>query len=298
MRNLPLPDRESSQADMTTSVREYTYRKILRGHKLQDAEVRRLLAIYDRYDADRGAASDFLKGEELPRSLTDAVYAAYDRTQEGRLLYSLRERLFKGVDLCPVCGIDTVSELDHFLPRSEFKPLAIYSRNLVPNCHHCNHIKLAGFGEQNEGELALIHAYFDELPDEYFLEARIEISEGGLIATFQVMADVELPERLGERLAHQIETLELNERYEKEINTYLMSHATGVYLEHARDGKAGVRRFLRTQARIEEKKLYLNHWRPTLLRALSKHDEFTDGGFIDIFNVPQDILDDLFDDEN
>jgi len=293
MRNLPLPDRESSRSDLTTSVREYNY-KTPRGHKLEEAEIARLLAIYDRYDADLGAASETLKGAEFPRSLIDTVYAAYDRTQEGRLLYSLRERLFKGVDLCPSCGIDTVSELDHFLPRSEFKPLAIYSRNLVPICHDCNHIKLAGFGEQTEGELALIHAYFDQLPNVHFLEAKINISEGGLVATFQVMADVDLADGISDRLAYQIKTLELNERYEKEINTYVMSHATGVHLEHARAGKSGVQKFLRTQARIEEKKLYSNHWRPTLLRALSRHDDFMDGGFVGIFNIPQDILDDLF----
>lgn len=297
MRNLPLPNRESSRANLAASVREYNY-KIPRGHKLKEAEITQLLTIYDRYDADLGAASEVLKGSGFPKSLIDAIYAAYDRTQEGRLLYSLRERLFKGVDLCPICGIDTVSELDHFLPRSEFKPLAIYSRNLVPSCHDCNHIKLAGFGEVAEGELTLIHAYFDELPNIHFLEAKIDISEGGLVATFQVLDDVDLAEGLSHRLAHQIKTLELNDRYEKEINIYLMSHATGVHLEHARSGKAGVRKFLRTQARIEEQKLYSNHWRPTLLRALSRHDEFIDGGFVGIFNVPQNILDDLFDEED
>lgn len=118
------------------------------------------------------------------------------------------------------------------------------------------------------------------------------------VATFKVMTDVNLPEGLGERLAYQMETLELNERYEKEINTYLMSHATAVHSEHARGGKGSVRKFLRTQARIEEQKFYLNHWRPTLLKALSNHDDFLDGGFVSIFNVPQDILDDLFDDED
>lgn len=77
-----------------------------------------------------------------------------------------------------------------------------------------------------------------------------------------------------------------------------MSRATGVHLEHALCGKAGVRKFLRTQARMEEQKLSPNHWRPTLLRALSRHDEFLGGGFVGIFNVPQNILDDLFYEED
>ncbi|OAX85905.1 hypothetical protein A7D16_04905 [Xanthomonas nasturtii] len=253
-----------------------------------------LLAIYDRYDGDMGAASEMLKGNDFPASLIDALDAAYDKTQEDRALYPLRQRLFKDVGLCPVCGIKTASELDHFLPRAHFKPLAIYARNLIPSCHDCNHIKLAGFGNQSGDELAFIHAYFDSLPDLNFLEAKIDIYQGGLVVTFQVSTNVGLDEDISNRLRNQIKRLELNERYEKEINTFIMSHATAAHREYARGGHAGVSNHLNIQARHEAHELYTNHWRPTLLRALARHDAFVNGGFVDVFRVPQHILDDLF----
>lgn len=297
MRNLPLPHRDSSREDLIASIRQYNYRGP-RGHQLTEDDITSLLAIYDRYDGDMGAASEMLKGNDFPESLIEALDSAYDKTQENRLLYPLRQRLFKDVGLCPICGIKTVSELDHFLPRSHFKPLAIYARNLIPSCHDCNHIKLAGFGEQNEDELAFIHAYFDALPDVSFLEAKVDISEGGLLVTFQVSTDVDLDEDISNRLTSQIRMLELNERYEKEINTFIMSHATAAHREYARSGHAGVRKHLNVQARHEAHQLYTNHWRPTLLRALARYDAFVDGGFVDVFRVPQHILDDLFDDSD
>lgn len=292
MRNLPLPDRESSRADLLASIYEYNYRGP-KGHALSELEISQLLALYDHYDEGRGTASELLKGSNFPQSLIDALDAAYEKTYETRALHPLRERLFEGVGLCPICGIDPVSELDHFLPRSRFAPLAIYARNLVPNCHDCNHIKLAGFGGQTEEELAFIHAYFDALPNVTFLEANIDISQGGLVATFQVMPEAALDEGVIGRLSYQMITLNLNERYEKELNNYVMSHAAAVHLEFKRGGKSGVQSLLRFQEEIEAETFYSNHWRPTLLRALANHDDFVDGGFKGIFKVSQKLLNDL-----
>lgn len=297
MRNLPLPHRDTCRADLIASIYQYNYRGP-QGHALTEVEISDVLAVYDQYDADRGAASEFLKGSNFPQTLIDALDAAYEKTYEKRSLYQLRERLFEGIGLCPICGIDPVSELDHFLPRSHFAPLAIYARNLIPNCHDCNRIKLAGFGGQNEEELAFVHAYFDSLPGIQFLEALVDISEGGLVATFQVVPEVALDEGICNRLSNQMITLNLNERYEKELNNYVMSHATAVHLEYARKGERGVRKFLRNQEKLEAERFYPNHWRPTLLRALANHDEFVGGGFVEIFKVPQRILDELLDDSD
>lgn len=41
--------------------------------------------------------------------------------------------------LCPYCGEQiTVVEIDHFLPKSKYPLLSIYSNNLVPSCVECN----------------------------------------------------------------------------------------------------------------------------------------------------------------
>ncbi|MGY2257998.1 HNH endonuclease [Pseudomonas sp. SDO55104_S430] len=293
MKNIPTPSRHSAQEDLVKAIKRYTYKKESRGHTITEQEITQVLAVYDRYDADRGVASNTLKGNELPGTLIDALEAAYDKTQEGRQLYPLRERLFEGVELCPICGITPPVELDHFLPRSEFKMLSIYPRNLVPLCHACNHTKLAGFGDQDDEESRFIHAYFDIMPDEPFLEASIDMRGGGLVVTFSISTEVELPEGYANRLTRQMTSLNLNDRYEQEVNTYISSHAISLHLQHRVGGQASVESFLSLQARFEKGKFYLNHWRPTLLRALARHNEFTDGGFAQVLPLSDDVLDDI-----
>lgn len=295
MRNLPLPARTTSSSDLKSVIKRYLYRKAWHGHDITAAEIAGVLAIYDRYDADSGAASKTLKGEGFPAALIDALDAAFDKTQKGRKLYSLRERIFKGVKYCPLCGIDPPVELDHFLPRSEFKPLAIYSRNLVPVCHACNLIKLAGFGEQDDDELSFLHAYFDVFPDIQFLEANIDISDGGLVTCFAADPNVLLPKGFASRLDGQISSLRLNERYDGEINAYISGHAVSLHLNHKGGGAAAVRRFLRAQAAQERNAFYRNHWRPTLLSALAMHADFTDGGFAAVLPVSESALKELED---
>lgn len=290
MRNLPEPARDRDRPDLKRAIRRYRYGGETRGHDITDAEIDAVVALYDKYEADRGAASEDLKGNGLPASLCNEIQAAYDKTQEGRTQHSLREHLFKGVDLCPVCGIEPVTELDHHLPQSIFKPLAIHARNLVPMCHLCNHAKLAGFDEGGGG---FLHPYYDILPDLDFLQAMVDLTNGALRVSFAIDAAAVLPPGFGERLSTQMQTLDLHARYQQEINTYISAHAAALHLAYRGMGQQGVRRTLRLQARYEAKAFYRNHWRPALLRALADHDGFTDGGFADVLPVIEEMLDDL-----
>jgi hypothetical protein len=290
MRNLPQPTRETDRVDLRTAVREYRYRGQTRGHEITDEEVEQVVALYDRYEQNRGAPCVELRGADLPDSLRDTIHAAYAKTQEGRTLQPLRDRLFEGVDLCPVCGIDPASELDHHLPQSEFKPLAIHSRNLVPMCHPCNHTKLAGVDEAGEG---FLHPYYDILPDLDFLVATISIDGATLMVSFAIDPMAALPAGFADRLTTQMAALNLDARYQQEVNTYIASHAAALHLAHRAEGQVGVQRTLRLQARYETQAFHRNHWRPTLLRALSELDEFTGGGFAAVLSIPDDMLDDL-----
>jgi hypothetical protein len=291
MRNLPLPSRENDQSDLQRSIRQYQYKGDLIGHDITHEELKDILALYDSYDSDRGAPSDILKGEALPEALREAVYKAYDTTQKGRRLEDIRNLVRKGVDLCPVCGIDPAEELDHFLPRSVFKPLAIFTHNLVPLCHSCNNAKLAGFGAQADS--GFLHPYYDLLPDVDFLRVDIAIKNGGLSIAFAINLDAALPLGFAGRLDAQMQSLSLNSRYEQEVNTYLSGHAITLHLQFLSRGSDGVREFLQLQARYEISKFYRNHWRPVLLQALAAHAPFVEGGFSEVLPVPPEVLDDI-----
>lgn len=290
MRNLPEPSRDGDRRDLKKAIRRYKYGGEMWGHNITDAEIDTIVALYDRYQADRGTPCDELKGDALPVSLRDAIHAAYDKTQEGRALHSVRELLFKGVDLCPVCGIDPPTELDHHLPQSTFKPLSIHTRNLVPMCHLCNHAKLAGF---DVGGTGFLHPYYDALPDLDFLHATVDLVDGALLVSFAIDAAAALPPGYSDRLTGQMHALDLDARYQQEVNTYVTSHAAALHLAHRGTGQEGVRRTLRLQTRYEVKAFHRNHWRPALLRALTDHDGFTGGGFADVLPLSEEMLNDL-----
>lgn len=293
MKNLPLPSRESARRDLETAITRYRYRQEWRGHALTPAELGQILAIYDHYDLVRGVACAELQGEGFAPTLITELEKAYDKTQEKRKLFSLRTRLFKAVTLCPICGIDPAVELDHFLPRAIFKPLAIYPRNLVPVCHACNHTKLAGFGNEDAADQQFVHAYFDILPDVQFLTADVALEEGGLIVNFSVAGDAAIPVGMPARLNNQITALRLNSRYAAEVNSYVTGHAVALHLQYRAGGQQNVRSFLRMQARYETGAFYRNHWRPTLLRSLAASGDFTNGGFADVLPIHDPMLDDL-----
>lgn len=290
MRNLPEPSRDRDKSDLRKSVRRYTYGGVTKGHHITAAEVEEVVELYDLYEADCGAACDKLKGSTLPATLLDTIQAAFDKTYEGRQLHALRETLFKGVALCPICGIDPPTELDHQLPQSVFKPLSIHARNLVPMCHLCNHAKLAGFGE---GGAAFLHVYYDKLPDLDFLRVDVALDGGTLVATFAIDTAAALPAGFTNRLSGQMQALGLDDRYQQELNTYVMSHAAALHLVHSANGQDGVRTMLRLQAHFERRAFHRNHWRPALLRALTDHDGFMNGGFAEVLPIPADMLSDF-----
>ena len=111
--------------------------------------------------------------------------------------------------------------------------------------------------------------------------------------TFQILATAAVPLDFADRLTQQIASLKLNDRYESEVNTYVSSHAVALHLQRRFGGQHSVRSFLNLQARFETLKFYRNHWRPTLLAALARHDGFTDGGFAEVLPLPADLIDDV-----
>lgn len=125
------------------------------------------------------------------------------------------------------------------------------------------------------------------------MKADVTLNGRTLVATFAIDAAAALPAGFTDRLSGQMQALGLDDRYQQEVNTYVASHAAALHLVHGTRGQDGVRTTLRLQTRFETKAFHRNHWRPTLLRALTDHDGFTGGGFAEVLPIPADMLRDL-----
>ena len=285
MRTLPCPSRKQARDQLSTALAVHKENGRTRGYTATAAQLDEVMALYDAYDAARGAPNELLKGANLDKELRAAIQKAYNLTQRGRKLSSIRADLMQGIEHCPICGISPPNELDHHLPKAIFQPLSIYVCNLVPICGNCNQLKGAGVSETPAHWY--VHAYLDVIPPIRFLRATVSIERGGLVVEFDVDPSAGLPNLLRERLEHQLQSLRLNERYKREINMYLTSHATALYRCFNSNGAEDVKSFLEQQAKTEFAYFHHNHWRPVLLLALSNHRDFCDGGFRYIFPVAQ-----------
>lgn len=110
---------------------------------------------------------------------------------------------------------------------------------------------------------------------------------GGLVTKYSIDSDAALPALLHAKLEFQMEALSLNNRFQKDVNTYLVAHTTGLHLSARFQGEQGVRYYLSKQASVESHAFYRNHWRPVLLSALANNDEFCEGGFIGVLPYGQ-----------
>lgn len=280
MRKLPCPSRDDAQAHLVRAVEPYVHAGIAKGYAATQAEIDSIIAIYDAYDAGLGGPSEALKGGELLQQFRDAIYNGYDFTQSGGKLASVRSALMSGVELCPICGIAPPRQLDHHLPRSDYRPLAVYPRNLVPLCQECNQSKSKSAAENPAQQF--FHPYLEDIPETPFLRVAVTLEAGGLIAIFDIDPTAPIEAIVSERLSFVLERLKLNERFAREINIYLTSQATAVRMLFDNAGAGGVREYLLAQADVESRQFHLNHWRPVLLRALAVHDGFCSGGFVHV----------------
>lgn len=250
------------------------------GYPATEDQLSDVIGLYDCYDRVGGLPRDALKGETLDKALRDAIEAAYELTYRGRRLRSIRSTLMHGVDVCPICGISVPYELDHYLPKAMFPTLAIYVRNLVPICSICNRKK--GNAVEREGVRGFVHAYFGTYLEQSILAASVSVEHGGLLVEFCIDPGAKLEEDVEDKLIYHLQRFELNERYAKEINIYLSGHATGLRMVYDAGGEVLVKEYLERQRHVEIGSLYINHWRPVLLLALSEHVDFCQGGFMDV----------------
>lgn len=247
-------------------------------YELLPAETDLIIEIYTQYDQLKGQPSSLLVGSNIKTELRNVLYDSYNHVQQDKRLQYLRDKIKILAQRCPMCGVGAVTDLDHYLPRSEYKVLAIYCRNLIPACHTCNNKKRVHTSKQ------FIHAYLESLPSDKFLHCDTRIEKNALVANFSIRKTKSMSDVLFERIRYQIERLELAKRYQSEVNVFLSSQETAVYLAYGDDENSQrLRDFLMRSARSHEEKFGLNDWRTALLFGLQDNQDFCNGGFRNFF---------------
>jgi len=257
-------------------------------YALSGGERVRISSIYRSYDRRLGRAATNLEGPGVSVGLKQALHDAYDLVQDGRRLKDLRASIKLRAQLCPYCGFGPIQEIDHHLPKTHYKLLAIYIRNLVPICATCNRKKSANVGAHMDSQF--LNVYLERIPQEIFLVANVTLNavSGALTVIFYIVRSASMSKVLHKRLISQMMALGLNDRYAAPVNQLLSEHEVALETAYGADNNsARVRRFLEMTVMAYEKRFGLNDWRTALMRAISAHGGFCAGAFRTALGKPQ-----------
>ena len=269
MWTLPTPDVDGVEDHLTKVL---TGIKGKRTYVLSDEERTAIRAVYQAYDTMLGQPDPSLTSTVLD-GCADHIRNGYSHVRKGGRLANLRSSLLNLTEVCPYCGFGEPTELDHYLPKCEFDELAIYPRNLIPSCSHCNRAK----GTLVPSELCdkrFIHAYFQVLPDVKFMCAEAKIIDEALVVTFRIDAK-KINVALANILQFQLDRLMLNDRYRTQINIFLSAQRTGMLLfKDAGFPARQMTKYLRLSAKSLANKHGSSDWRVALMDGLAANKKF------------------------
>ncbi len=215
----------------------------------------RLITLYQSYDDQNGSVI----GEQLAtidETEADQILNSYDKTYKNEELNYIRTELNENVYKCPYCGISEPEQLDHYMPKSKYKALAVCRMNLVPMCGVCNNKK----NDNNYSNF--IHCYYQEYPaNTQFLVADISIVENRFVVNFHFTG---IDDSLETKLNFQATTIELFERLQKQANVHIEdicsgSNATTTY---------ELITYLRSKYNAEKSSKGLNDWRTVVIKGM------------------------------
>lgn len=176
---------------------------------------------------------------------------------------------------CPLCAQRDVKTLDHYLARDDYPELAVVPANLVPCCFDCNHAK--GTYRATRVEHLLFHPYFDDWSAHRLIEATLNFDEG-LTVTYSVREPDGASATTIERARRHFDKLSLGDLYSEHAAVELVDRKVAFLETFQADGSAGLRDDLELEIRSRRGR-NINSWQSALYRALSRSDEFCDGGF-------------------
>jgi hypothetical protein len=211
-----------------------------------------------------------VSGQEMER-----IYSGtFVKSAQVRNFYDVIKKLPPN-DICPICGLRTVSTLDHYLAKSRHPSLTIVPLNLVPACADCNKAKLDS--QPATAEEQTLHPYFDDFDDARWLYAAIgETVPARLL--FRAEPPENWPELRRSRVLHHFRTFGLAKLFGSYAADELSTIRHYLSLLQERGNAATIQSFLREQA--ESCALaQQNSWKTAAYYAFSESEWFCSGGF-------------------
>lgn len=179
-------------------------------------------------------------------------------------------------DKCPYCGINSPTTIDHYLPKEIFPEFSVMSYNLVPCCADCNGLKGKKWTNTTTGERLFINFYFDEIPGEVFLKARISIAGNNApIVHFSISPPTGTTNTFYQVAQNHYNELKVFTRIENMVSTYI-SQQLQTNKDRLKIGleEADLKRLLMVDIHNNERNHGRNYWKTAVCRGILECDDF------------------------
>ena len=123
---------------------------------------------------------------------------------------------------CPLCEVNNVKHLDHYVPREKMPEFSVHPQNLIYICSDCNENKSTKWLDAN-GFREIINVYYDRLPDMDILVCKVD----SLVNNMPWAKLTENPSIknhvVGMRELRTLRVLKIDILYEEKVNDLLQS---------------------------------------------------------------------------
>lgn len=178
-------------------------------------------------------------------------------------------------DICPLCGHNHVSTLDHVLPKTAYPAYTVTPINLVPSCMDCNVAKRTS--QPANAHSNPIHPYFDDLDGDVWLVA--EFVDQSPTVTFSVNPPASWSVDLKARVLNQFKILNLSRLYASNASSELSQQSEALRRVFDRGGPVDVATFLGDQCASREA-YRRNSWQSALYRCWASSPFFCNEGWV------------------
>lgn len=233
-----------------------------------------LKELYKNYDAQGGNVT----ADQISSILSDEadrIKAAYEKTYEGHPLSYIRSELINDIYRCPYCSLSQPTTLDHYMPKSQYKALAVCRMNLIPMCSTCNSYK------STKSHSNFIHCYYEYFPTSIFLIAKVSVSSNRFVVKFDFDSQAIGNTQLERKLRYQADEIRLFKRLEKESTVFISTLCNECEVNDTDSLKI----WLSKRVSNIERRYGKNDWRSALLRGILAYS----GLDISIINANRDM---------
>lgn len=225
---------------------------------LDDTDKPLLKQLYQKYDDQNGSVTD-AQHNTIANDKAKAIHEMYGKTYENEPLAYIRDELTANVYKCPYCSISQPNTLDHYMPESTYKALAVCRMNLVPMCGVCNNYKHTKPYKQ------FIHCYYDSFPTARpFLIANVYAIKQRFVVKFGFDSAAIGDSGLESRLIYQEKEIRLFKRLKKEAVSYIST----LCRDCEQNDTPSLKLWLVRRLTERESEFGKNDWRCAIIRGL------------------------------